>query len=96
MRKTLNEHIEEAVYAHDMANYLHEKLGEIEKIHEVDLNIQKTKIGLNIRFKKPSDEICYKYGLMVLGDEALVFIMPDKSKELIDSFLEDLYLELEN
>ena len=31
---------------------------------------------------------------MVLGEEAVVFIMPDKTKDLVDLFLEDLYLEL--
>ena len=87
MRKSLSEHIEEAVQAYNLANYLHEKLLAIQRELNIDLNIYKSKIGLNIKFKKPSDELCYKYGLLVMEDIALIFIMPDKKKDLVDCFL---------
>ncbi|CDW79072.1 histidine decarboxylase [Stylonychia lemnae] len=91
MSKTLNEHIEEAVYSYQLAKYLKHQLQEIEVKLGIDLKIQLSEIGLNIRFKKPSDEICYKYALMVLGEEAVVFIMPDKTKELCDMFQRDIF-----
>ncbi|CDW76245.1 histidine decarboxylase [Stylonychia lemnae] len=94
MKKTLNDHLDDAVNAYSMANYVCSKLIDIQDQYNVDLRIQKTQIGLNIRFKKPSDDICYKYGLMVMGDEALIFIMPDKTKQLCDMFLSDLRNEM--
>ena len=51
------------------------------------LNLFKNEpLGLNIKMKKPSDEICYKYGLMTpgSGEYALLFVMADKTTELFD------------
>ncbi|CDW87926.1 histidine decarboxylase [Stylonychia lemnae] len=94
MKKTLNDHIDDAVSAYNMANYVYQELIELQNELNIDLKVQKTQVGLNIGFKKPSDDICYKYGLMVMGDEAHIFIMPDKTKQLCDMFLDDLRNEM--
>ncbi|CDW84520.1 histidine decarboxylase [Stylonychia lemnae] len=94
MNRTLNDHLDDAVHAYNMANYVYQELIDLQDDLNVNLNIQKTSLGLNIRFKKPSDEICYKYGLMVIGDDAFIFIMPDKTKQLCDLFLDDFRNEM--
>ncbi|CDW75653.1 histidine decarboxylase [Stylonychia lemnae] len=94
MTKNLKDHVDEALFSLDLAIYMHKQMEKIEKTLGINLKICRGKLGLNIRFKKPSDEICYKYGLLVLGNEAVVFIMPDKSKELCDNFIEDLQNDL--
>ncbi|CDW73806.1 UNKNOWN [Stylonychia lemnae] len=90
MNKTLKVHIDEALFALDLAEYLQQQMEIIEQKYGINLKIFRGKLGLVIRFIKPSDEICFKYGLLVQGGEAVVFIMPEKTKELCDNFIEDL------
>ena len=76
-----------------MARNVYGKLVAMQQQLGIDLRLSCDEIGLNIRFRKPSDEICYKYGLMAIGDQAVVFIMPDKTEELVKQFLADIHKE---
>ena len=52
-------------------------------------------LGLNVRMKKPSDAVCSKYGLMAIGEDiAIVFLMADRKKEVIDHFITEYTKEM--
>lgn len=93
IRTDLNTIVDESVYTFHLANNIYSKLKELEQELQFDLKLfHNAPFGLNIRLLKPSDEVCYKYGLMVPavpGDIAVLFIMPDKKDRLVHLFLND-------
>eukprot|EP00347_Sterkiella_histriomuscorum_P019172 403342664 len=92
IRNDVNSQVQEAVDTYQQVNSIYEQLKQLEQ--ELGYNLMlfhNEPLGLNIRLKKPSDKLCYKYGLMVpgSGDQAVLFVMPDKSHQLAQQFIQD-------
>ena len=91
--------IELALYCEKMANYTVEQLKTVEPFHkDLDLYIEKSPLALTIRFRKPNDEIIFKYSLscetLGIGEVrrhyAHLFAMVSTTKETIDELVKDL------
>lgn len=91
--------VETVCAALGLADYLTERLRDLEKALDVELWADRAEHSLAVRFRRPADHVVAKYGLVgehaELGpDEARdyvhVFIMPHVSKETVDQLLTDL------
>eukprot|EP00347_Sterkiella_histriomuscorum_P015003 403358683 len=92
MRNDVNTQVQDAIYTFNQAKNFYQQLQNLELELGENLNLLRNEpLGLNIKMKKPSDEVCYKYGLMTpgSGEQALLFIMADKTQQLFDQFIQD-------
>jgi len=91
--------IKMALDCEKMANYAFEQLKTVEASHkDIDLYIERSPLSLTVRFRKPNDQIIFKYSLScetleVDGEKrpyAHLFAMASTSKETIDELVKDL------
>jgi len=91
--------IEMALYCEKMAEYTVEQLKTVEPFHkDLDLYIERSPLALTVRFRKPNEEIIFKYSLScetlkvdgVRRHYAHLFAMGSTTKETIDELVKDL------
>jgi len=91
--------IEMALYCDKMANYAVKQLKTVEPFHQdLDLYIERSPLAVTVRFRKPNDEIIFKYSLscetLEIGGTrrpyAHLFAMASTTKETIDALVKDL------
>ncbi len=90
--------IQKAIRTEEMAKYAEGKLKELEVKLQKDLWVDRSPLSLTIRFKRPIDEIIFKYSLSceslyVNGVEhsyVHIFAMEHVTEELIDMLVDDL------
>jgi len=97
-RNSVDDLIAKINSAFDLMEYVHEQLKIVQEKQGKDLWIEVSPYALTIRFKRPNEEIVYKYSLSgenlyVLGKERAyshIYMMESVTKELIDQFISDL------
>ncbi len=98
-RNSYEKQIQTALGCDKMANYAFEQLKTAESSHkDLNLYIERSPLSLTIRFRKPNDDIIFKYSLscetLEIGGEkrhyAHLFAMASTSKETIDELAKDL------
>lgn len=72
------------------AKYLYDRLAEIFGSDKVSYPFH-----FNVSFPKPSTRISKKYQLMLTGEKATICVLTNASRELIDRFIKDIKLDLE-
>lgn len=72
-----------------VAKYLHDQLVKIFGTDRVQYPHH-----FNVMFPRPSAELAKKYQLMLTGDNATICVLTNVTKALVDSFIEDLKLDL--
>jgi histidine decarboxylase len=91
--------IEMVLYCEEMAKYAVKQLKTAEPFHkDLGLYIERSPLALTIRFRKPNDEIIFKYSLScetleiggVRRHYAHLFAMASTTKETIDELAKDL------
>ena len=91
--------INKAIKCEDLACYTEGQLKIVQSMYpNLDLWIERTPLSLAIRFRRPNDEIIFKYTLScqtlsIDGSErhySHIYIMDSVTKELIDKFVNDL------
>ena len=88
--------VEKVLHCLTLTDYTYEKLQKINKSQ--DIWLEYSRLALSIQFKKPNDQITYKYSLAVETlkvdheDRTYVhmYIMSNTTKELVDNLLYDL------
>lgn len=94
--RSYQEHVEQVVKIENLAQYTYDKLKSLDRKDK--LWIQRTTFALTIRMKNPNTDLVFKYSLSeeelyVNGKKrqyAHIYIMSHVTKELIDSFINDL------
>lgn len=94
--KSYMEHVQEAVRVEELARYAYKELKTLDK--DGLFWVQRGEFSLTIRFKKPSEDIIFKYSLSeeslyVDGEQrdyAHIFIMGHVTKKLIKELISDL------
>ncbi len=90
--------IDKALRGQSMAQYAYHKLQKLEQELQQELWVAYTPLALTVRFKRPKDEIVFKYSLSgenlyVNGEErqyAHIFTMPHVTRHLIKKLINDL------
>lgn len=82
LTKMVNDNMQTAIYLRD----------ELIKIYGAD-KVQYPH-HFNVMFPRPSAEMAKKYQLMLTGDNATICVLTNVSKRLIDEFINDLKIEL--
>jgi histidine decarboxylase len=90
--------IEKALRAQKMAQYAYDQLQQLDRQLPQELWVDRTPLALTVRFKRPNEDILFKYSLScenlyVNGQErkyAHLFTMPHVTENLIQQLIEDL------
>jgi histidine decarboxylase len=97
-----DDQIERVLKCESIVKYAEDKLNELQEKYYtnpyLDLYIARTPLALTVRFRRPNDDLVFKYSLsceslMVDGEErnyAHVYAMTLVTEDLIDEFIEDL------
>jgi len=98
-RNSYEAQINRAIRCESLASYAEEQLKSVRAYHpSLDLMVERTPMALTVRFRKPNENIVFKYSLscetiIINGVEhhyAHIFTMDAVTKELIDKFINDL------
>lgn len=89
--------VDRVAAAEEITAYATEKLIELGTALDKDLHVARTPLALTVRFRKPVNELVFKYSLSTetfvsdpTVDFAHLFVMPGITRELIDRFIDDL------
>ncbi|KAH7278649.1 hypothetical protein KP509_38G050700 [Ceratopteris richardii] len=98
-RNSYEKQMERALKLEELAAYTEQRLRYLQdEVLRTDLYVERSPLSLTVRFKRASDDLCRKYSLS--SDEidgrrySHVFLMQHVTKELIDSFIQDLAKEM--
>jgi len=101
-RHSYDDQVERVLKCESIVKYAEDKLNELqEKYYSnpyLDLYIARTPLALTVRFRRPNDDLVFKYSLscesLIVDNEernyAHVYAMTLVTKDLIDEFIEDL------
>jgi len=97
-RNSYEAQIDKALYTENVAEYAYQQLKALEQKLSQDLWVDRTPLSLTIRFKKPNDDIVFKYSLSCENlyikcekrEYAHIFIMAHVTTALIDELITDL------
>ena len=99
-RNSYDQQIDRVLKCEHIVKYAEDKLNKLQKEYypNLDLYIARTPLALTVRFRKPSDDLVFKYSLscetLMVGEEerhyAHVYAMTLVSEKLIDEFINDL------
>ena len=95
---TYEAQIDRLLYSLDLVKYAYEELEKVQADIGEDLWINYTPLSLTIWFKKPNDDIIFKYSLsadsLVINGEQRgfvhIYLMANKTKANVDSLMQDL------
>jgi histidine decarboxylase len=99
-RHSYDDQINRVLKCESIVKYAEDKLNKLQKEYypRLDLYIARTPLALTVRFRKPNDNLVFKYSLscetLMVGDEerhyAHVYAMTLVNEKLIDEFIKDL------
>ncbi|MCO5595573.1 hypothetical protein L7F22_049618 [Adiantum nelumboides] len=98
-RNSYVDQVKKTLHLERMAAYTESSLRNLQvEVLKEDLYVERTALGLTVRFKRVNDELCKKYSLLSNEDVdgkrySQVFMMGHVTREMVDALVDDLSKE---